>query len=60
MADQGADSDVNGDGSVNIGDVNQVINTILSGNQGARGDVNHDGVVNISDVNLIINYIINN
>ena len=58
MADQGAASDVNGDGSVNIGDVNQVINTILSGNQGAGGDVNKDGAVNISDVNFIINYIL--
>ncbi len=60
MAEQGGEGDVNGDGAVNITDVNHVINTILSGNQNGNGDVNHDGVVNISDVNLIINYIINN
>ena len=58
MAEQSGGGDVNGDGAVNIGDVNLVINTILSGNQGGKGDVNNDGVVNISDVNFIINYIL--
>ena len=48
--------DVNGDGEVNIADVNAVIDIILSGGQG--GDVNGDGEVNIADVNAIIDYIL--
>ena len=50
--------DVNGDGTVNITDVNQVINSILKGNYVAAADANNDGVVNISDVNQIINIIL--
>ena len=50
--------DVNGDGVVNITDVNQVIYNILSDMQGDNGDVNGDGAVNISDVNFIINQIL--
>ena len=51
--------DVNGDGEVNIADVNAVINMILSGTLEATGDVNNDGEVNIADVNAIINIILN-
>ena len=50
--------DVNGDGTVNITDVNQVINSILKGDYNACADANSDGVVNISDVNQIINIIL--
>ena len=50
--------DVNGDGTVNITDVNQVINSILKGDYNASADANSDGVVNISDVNQIINIIL--
>ena len=50
--------DVNGDGTVNITDVNQVINSILKGDYNADADANFDGVVNISDVNQIINIIL--
>ena len=50
--------DVNGDGTVNITDVNLVINSILGGTYIAEADANHDGVVNISDVNQIINIIL--
>ena len=50
--------DVNGDGVVNITDVNVVINNILSGTSNTDADVNHDGAVNVSDVNLIINIIL--
>ena len=48
--------DVNGDGEVNIADVNVVIGIILgSGVQdNPRADVNGDGEVNIADVNAII------
>ena len=51
--------DVNGDGAVNISDVNVLINMILTGDNALIGDVNGDGNVNISDVNAIINIILN-
>ena len=50
--------DVNGDGAVNITDVNSVINMILTSAFDSGGDVNGDGTVNISDVNAVINIIL--
>ena len=50
--------DVNGDGEVNIGDVNACIDMILTGNESSNGDVNGDGEVNIADVNALIDYIL--
>ena len=55
--------DVNGDGSVNISDINVVVN-IIQGYRAndetmMRADVNEDGNVNISDLNEIINIILN-
>ena len=50
--------DVNGDGEVNIADVNAVIAMIL-GTPDDKGDVNGDGEVNIADVNTIIAIILN-
>lgn len=50
--------DVNGDGEVNIADVNAVIDMILSGVNGENGDVNGDIEVNIADVNAIIDIIL--
>lgn len=50
--------DVNGDGEVNIADVNAVINMILD-SPVENGDVNGDGEVNIADVNAIIDIILN-
>ena len=51
--------DVNGDGEVNIADVNAVINVILGDDSGdIDGDVNGDGEVNIADVNNIITIIL--
>lgn len=51
--------DVNGDGEVNIADINAVIDMILSGTFNANGDVNGDGEVNIADINAVINVILN-
>ena len=53
--------DVNGDGSVDISDVNAVINIMLgkgiyAGN--TSGDVNGDEVVDISDVNMVLNILL--
>lgn len=53
--------DVNGDGNVNIADVTQLINLLLSGDNDASNvvaDVNNDGMVNISDVTALINYLL--
>lgn len=50
--------DVNGDGEVNIADINSVINMILSDSFQNNGDVNGDGEVNIADINTIINMIL--
>lgn len=50
--------DVNGDGEVNIADVNAVIDMILSGKTVDSGDVNDDGEVNIADVNTVIDLIL--
>ena len=58
-AAQAIKGDVNGDGTVNISDINAVIIMIHNGNDTAStADVNGDGVVNISDLNAIISIII--
>lgn len=57
--DGGIPGDVNGDGEVNIADVNALIDMILSGNHSAEGDVNEDNEVNIADVNALIDLILN-
>ena len=50
--------DVNGDGSVNVGDVNYVLNLILQEAYEAKADVNGDEAVNVGDVNTILAYIL--
>ena len=57
----GLTGDVNGDGIVNITDINYLINIILAGTAApARADVNGDGTVNISDINMVISIILSN
>ena len=53
------DYDVNGDNTVNIADVNAVVDYIF-GNDADRdiGDINNDGEINIADINAIINMIL--
>ncbi len=50
--------DVNGDGMVNISDINALINYILSGGFADAADVNGDGAINIADVNAVIGIIL--
>ena len=51
--------DVNGDGTVNIADINAVIDIILrSGGYTTAADVNNDGAVNIADINALIDSIL--
>ena len=48
--------DINGDDTVDIADVNAVINMMLGKTaQTAAGDINSDGSVDIADVNAVIN-----
>ena len=51
--------DVNGDGEVNIADVNAIIDVILNDIDNGAADVNRDGEVNIADVNAVIDIILN-
>ena len=51
--------DVNGDGEVNIADINALIDMILSSGTDPSGDVNADGEINIADVNAVIDLILN-
>ena len=50
--------DVNGDGEINIADINAVIDVILGGATNPSANVNNDGEVNIADVNAIIDIIL--
>ena len=52
--------DVNGDGDVNIGDINKLISIILGGQDDTdgRADVNNDTEVNIGDINAVIDIIL--
>jgi hypothetical protein len=58
LEDEMIPGDVNGDGEVNIADVNAIIGKILSGVNDHEGDVNGDGEVNIADVNAVIDIIL--
>ena len=54
------EGDVNNDGEVNIGDVNALLDIVLTGSTGNdRADVNHDGETNIADVNTLIDIVLN-
>lgn len=58
---EGVYGDVNGDGSVDIDDINAIINISLglSKNYIDGADVNGDGSIDIDDINIIINLVIN-
>jgi hypothetical protein len=54
--------DVNGDGKVDVSDVNIVVNIILGKDNadkyGGRADINNSGNVDVSDVNAIVNILL--
>ena len=52
--------DVNGDGVVDGADIQEVINTILSGEYVEKADVNKDQVVDGADIQEVINVILGN
>ncbi len=53
-----ATGDVNGDGEVNIADINTLIDFILSGGANDSADVNNDGEINVADVNALLDIIL--
>jgi hypothetical protein len=50
--------DVNGDGSVNVLDVQFLVNAVLSGTSNGREDLNADGKLNVLDLQLLVTYIL--
>lgn len=55
--------DINGDGVVDVSDINLAVNYILgttqlTPEQFKRGDVNGDGVIDVTDVNAMVNIIL--
>ena len=50
--------DVNGDGEVNISDISDIIDAMISGRMHPGADVNGDGEINISDINMVIDIIL--
>lgn len=52
--------DINGNGKINIADVTELINMLLSGDYDRKvyADVNLDGIVNITDVTALINILL--
>ena len=51
--------DVNADGEVNIADVNELINAVLTNGNDPECDLNGDKEINIADVNVLIDLILN-
>ena len=50
--------DVNGDGEVNIADINALIKAILTQDDDSVYDANDDGEINIADINFVIKAIL--
>ena len=50
--------DINADGTVDVGDVNAVLDAILAGSNDAKFDINGDGKVDVGDVNAVLGYIL--
>ncbi len=63
IVDENMNGDVNGDGEVNISDINTLIDIIMGGEADdmtfKRADVNNDSEVNISDINTLIDIVLN-
>ena len=53
--------DINGDGTLNVGDATGIINLLLNAGEEcpAYCDVNGDGTVNIADITVLINMLLN-
>ncbi len=54
-----ADADLNGDGSINVGDVTTLVNMILGKTEKVpAADLNGDGSINVGDVTTLVNMIL--
>ena len=51
--------DVNMDSTIDVADIIQIVDLILTSNYDIQGDMNEDSILNISDVILVVNYILN-
>lgn len=55
--------DVNLDGSIDVTDINCVVNVVMGaaapGTYGNRDDVNGDGTIDVSDINTLVNLVMN-
>lgn len=54
------EGDLNGDGTVDVTDLNVIISAIIDGVDASGVDLNGDGHVDVSDVNALLNIILNN
>lgn len=52
------DYDLNGDGTVNVGDVTLLVSAVLSGKASAGYDLNGDGTVNVGDVTTLVGIVL--
>ena len=52
--------DLNNDGNIDILDIIQVVNLILSNEFLENGDLNNDSTIDILDIILLVNIILNN
>jgi hypothetical protein len=52
--------DINNDGIVNILDVVQVVNLVLSNEYEELGDLNEDSIINVLDIVQLVNIILEN
>ena len=51
--------DLNGDGIVNVLDVVQIVNLVLTNEYEENGDLNEDGIVNVLDIVQLVNIVLN-
>ena len=56
---KGKNGDINGDGEVNVADVNVLIDGVLNDRKEGSYDINGDGEINVADVNVLIDIILN-
>mgnify|MGYP003296459586 CR=1 FL=1 len=61
VPDEGSKGDVNGDGNIDVDDMNILINDMLNGivRDLNTEDMNGDGTIDVDDLNAIINIILN-
>ena len=59
LLDNGLQGDLNNDGMLNVLDIVQLVNIILSNNYDSNGDLNIDGAIDVLDIVLLVNIILN-